>query len=520
MTQTVEQLSLAARQAAQARDWARVGACARELIRRPGASAEGHFLLGLAEKAARRPWAAVDAFRTAHAQDPGRYDAALEAASQLMALGRIGEAVQLVRESEAKLGRSPRYLQIAATVYLNAGLPSRAWPLFRQADALQPGIDSLRAGLAESSAFVGRVDEAAAIYRELLRKNPGHQRNHYALSRLRTATDTTHLDAMQAILEASGQRDERNIYLLYAIGKECEDLGRWDEAFDAYSRAGNAAARVAGYDVNDDVRLIDTIIDTCDAEWLDAGSAGADEVRTPMFVTGLPRSGTTLVERALGLHSQVESVGETWFLQQAIRRASGVESAERMVPAMIPAAAGARPGRIAEDYLSSVAYKRGGKPVFIEKFPENFLYLGFVAREFPGARVVHVHRHPMDNAFGLFKQSYFRYAYRLDDLAAFLPAWDRLVRHWRRLLGDRVVDVCYEDFVTQPDEEIRKLLAAVGLPFEEACLHIENNPAASNTASAVQVREPIHTSSIGHWRHFESGLSGLRAALQAAGVAT
>jgi len=518
VTPSAEQLSLAARQAAQRRDWTRVGACARELIRRPDGGAEGHFLLGLAEKAARRPWAAVDAFRTAHAQDAARYDAAVEAAAQLVALGRFGEAVQLVRSCEPRLDRSPRYLQMAATVYMNAGLPDRAWPLFRRADAVQPGVDSLRAGLAECSAFTGRVDEAVEIYRALLERNPAHQRNHYALSRLRRARDSTHLDAMQAILDASGQPDERNIYLLYAIGKECEDLGRWDEAFDSYSRAGTAAARVADYDVDDDVGLIDAIIETCDADWLAAGTTVTDEARTPVFVTGLPRSGTTLVERVLGLHSDVESAGETWFLQQAVRRASGIESSERMTAAMIPAAARSRPGCIAEDYLSNVAYKLGGKPVFVEKFPENFLYLGFIAREFPNARIVHVRRHPMDNAFGLFKQSYFRYAYRLDDLAAFLPAWERLVSHWWDVLGDRVIEVGYEDLVTNPDAEIRSLLGAADLPFEEACLKVENNPAASNTASAVQVREPMHTRSIGHWKHFEARLAPLQHRLRAAGL--
>ncbi len=518
MTRTTEQLSITARQAARARDWRRVGACARELIRRPDASAEGHFLLGLAEKAARRPRAAVDAFRTACTQDAARYDAAVEAAAQLVALGRFGEAVHLVRDCESRLDRSPRYLQMAATVYLNAGLPANAWPLFRQADALQPGIDALRAGLAECSVYVGRIDAAAEIYRELLARNPGHQRNHYALSRLQRATDSTHLDAMRAILETNGQPDERNIYLLYAIGKECEDLGRWDEAFDSYSRAGAAAARVAGYDVDDDVRLVDAIIETCDADWLTAGIAEPGDSRTPVFVTGLPRSGTTLVERVLGLHSGVESAGETWFLQQAVRRVSGIESSERMTAAMIPAAARSQPGRIGEDYLSNVVYKLDGKPAFIEKFPENFLYLGFIAREFPNARIVHVHRHPMDNAFGLFRQSYFRYAYRLEDLAAFLPAWERLATHWRNVLGDRIVDVRYEDFVTRPDAEIRRLLAAVGLPFEEACLHVENNLSASNTASAVQVREPMHTRSIGHWRHFASGLAPLEAHLRAEGV--
>lgn len=517
----IQQLSAAARQAVQANDWRQVKTCAKAILDRSRDNAEGYFLLGLVEKAANRIEPAIKSFSRAIRSDDSRYDAAVELAAQLLRAARHGEATTLLQRYEPLLKNSPLYLDMAGTVYTNAGLPENAWPLYIKANELQPGIDMLQANLAACSVFVGKIDEAQDIYRQLLKKNPNHQRNHYELSRLARATNSEHVDAMTAVLNSTSLPPERNIYIYYAIGKELEDLERWDEAFEYYRRAGDAAKSVADYDVQTDITLIDKVIEVCNADWIVDMPSGAmpdSNEKTPVFVVGLPRTGTTLTERILTSHSMVESVGESFFMQIVIKRESRVMTTDGMNPAIVEAAAKKDIRRIGKGYMEAIEYRFGDKPFFIEKFPENFLYLGFIAKAFPDAKIVHLKRDPMDTCFAMFKQSFFRYAYSLDDLGRYYVAYHRLYEHWRELLGERMIEVEYEQLVSDQEPQTRRLLDKLGLGFEEACLNFEKNKSASNTASTVQIREKIHGRSVRRWKRFEKQLEPLRNDLENAGI--
>ncbi|HLF31162.1 MAG TPA: sulfotransferase, partial [Xanthomonadales bacterium] len=170
-------------------------------------------------------------------------------------------------------------------------------------------------------------------------------------------------------------------------------------------------------------------------------------------------------------------------------------------------------------YLAAVGYRLEGRPLFIDKYPFNFLYLGFIARAFPQARIVYLRRNPMDACFAMYKQSFFRFAYTLEDLGAYYIAWERLRRHWQVVLGERIIEVEYESLVAEPEAQIRTLLERLGLAFEPACLDFHLNTAPSATASSVQVREPAHTRSVNKWLNFKRQLEPLRAQLEQAGLA-
>jgi tetratricopeptide (TPR) repeat protein len=514
-------LSVRARRAAQSKDWRTVRDCAQRLLAAEPADAEGYFLLGLAEKAGNRPLVAASAFARALELDAERYDAAVELASQYTVARRNGEAAALLGRYEDRLANSPRYLDMAGTVYVDIGLPERALPLYRKATALQPEIDLFQANRASCSVYLGEIDEAEAIYRRLLQRKPAHQRNHYHLSRLKKARDRTHVEAMLRVLDASRLPPDGNVFIYYAIAKELEDLGEWDEAFRYYTLGGNAVSGVAGYDAGDDIDLLEKVIEVCNAAWLARGPAPSIGTKTPIFIVGLPRTGTTLTERILSSHSAVSSLGETLFLPMVLRRESGVESAERMTAAMLEAAADKPMAAIAKGYLEAVDYRLGPEPYFIDKYPESFLYLGFIARAFPNARIVHLRRHPLDACFAMYKQVFtwaYRFSYNLGDLGRYYVAYDRLLRHWRAVLGERLVEVEYESLVTSHEAETRSLLERLGLDFEPACLDFSANRAASTTASSVQVREKIHARSVAKWRRFAAHLEPLRAQLAAAGI--
>lgn len=526
MTVSTSQIAANARRAVQAQDWNFVARSAAEILRRDPDNAEGFFLSGLVERVQQRPQKAIKAFQRTLELDAERYDAAVELANQFSIARRNPEVEALLTKYEGKLTNSPMYLDLAGTIYTEIGMPQKAWPLYKKAVELQPGVDLFQANLASCAVFLGKISEARDVFRALLKRFPHHQRNHWQLSRLEKARDDSHVRQMKESLAATNNSPDKNIYMYYAIAKELEDLEQWNESFEYYQKAGDAVCSVANYDVSTDVAIIDKVIEACDANWLmDSGgdSRNSENQKIPVFIVGLPRTGTTLTERIISSHSSVESLGETQFLQMVLRRESRVQSVEKMTPEMIDAVAATDMGKIADGYLEAARYRMGNEPMFIDKLPFNFLYLGFIARAWPEARIVSLVRNPMDACFSMYKQVFtwaYKFSYNLGDLAQYYIAYDRLSRHWREVLGDRYVEVSYEELVSDQESQTRHLLDRLGLDFEEACLHFDMNKAPSTTASSVQVREKVHTASVHKWRRFEEQLQPLEEALTNAGIAT
>jgi tetratricopeptide (TPR) repeat protein len=524
MTVSIEEIAGYARRAVQAQDWQTVARSADEILRHDENSAEGHFLWGLVERIQRRPQKAIQAFERVLEIDPERYDAAVELANQYSIARRNADAADLLARFEGKLSNSPMYLDLAGTIYTEIGMPQKAWPLYEKAVELQPGVDLFRANLASCAVFLGKIEAAGESFRKLLQRFPDHQRNHWQLSRLEKAKDDSHIREMQDVLARTNLSPDKNVYLYYAIGKELEDLGRWDEAFEYYGKAGDAVCSVAAYDITSDLAIIDKVIEVCDSEWLaDAAgdSATSEPDKTPIFIVGLPRTGTTLTERIIASHSRVESLGETQFLQMVLRRESGIESVEKMTPEMIGAVAKTDMGKIADGYMEVAMYRMGEEPMFIDKLPFNFLYLGFIARAWPDARIVSLVRNPMDSCFSMYKQVFtwaYKFSYDLETLGQYYVAYDRLQQHWRAVLGDRLIEVSYENLVADQENQTRLLLDRLGLDFEEACLNFDKNAAPSTTASSVQVREKVHSASVQRWKRFERQLQPVREILEKSGI--
>lgn len=511
-------LAAAGRQAVKARDWARVSACAMEISKRTPQDAEGPFLFGLAQKAAQRTESAARYFARAIELNGSRYDAGVELASQYILLNRYADARRLLDRYRPLLDDSPVYLNMAGQTYAAMSLYRDAYPLYKKAIAKQPRVEPFKANLASCAVYLGKIDEARSIYEGLLKRNPMHQKNHYELSQLGRAKNDAHIRKMLYVLQKSDPVPAKNIFIYYALGKEYEDLEQWDNSFKYYKKGGDAVKTVADYDVASDVEVMDRIISVCDAEWLADSPSAETGPRTPVFIVGLPRTGTTLTDRILSSHSQVQSAGETQLLQMVLKRNSQVKGVTGMTPEIVSAAAAADAAKIGRDYVDAISYRLSDEPLFIDKLPENVNYAGFIAKSWPDARIVHLRRHPMDACFAMYKQSYFRFAYSLDDLAEYYLAYDRMSRHWRETLGDRMVEVEYEKLVSSQEHETRRLIEALGLNFEETCLHFEQNVAAVATASSAQVREKAHTRSIDKWRHYADYLDPLRQRLLAGGV--
>ncbi len=524
MAINITQMSELARRAVRSQDWGTVAACATSILQQNPDSAEGYFLKGLVERVNNRPLFAAQAFEKALALDANRYDAAIELANQYSIARRNPEVAELLGQYSSKLDNSPMYLDLAGTIYIEIGLPEKAWPLYVKANQLQPGVDLFQANLAACGVYLGKISESRDLYRTLLKRFPKHQRNHYELARTSTAVDRTHIDQMQAILKQSDATADKNIFMYYALAKELEDLEQWQESFQYYKKAGDAVCQVANYDIADDIALIDKVIETCDADWLGKNtlkSENNNSQQTPIFIVGLPRTGTTLVERIVSSHSQVESLGETQFLQMMLRRESGLQTIEKMNPEIIEAAAQLDPALISAGYLDMVGYRLGESAFFIDKLPFNFLFLGFIAKAWPNARIIHLNRNPMDTCFSMYKQVFtwaYKFSYSLENLGQYYLAYERLHKHWQEVLKDRLIEVEYESLVSDTENQTRMLLDKLGLEFEQECLDFDKNSAPSTTASSVQIREKTHQRSIQRWTRFRDELEPLKSQLENAGI--
>ncbi len=442
--------------------------------------------------------------------------AAVQRATQLISQGRYRDARDYLSRETGHLPDDPRFLDMAGHAWFVMGRYEEAWPLFERAVALSPGEEMYLVHKAACAVYVGKTDDARSIYAGILKRNPKNRRIHYELAQLGRARNDDHVKQMLKALRKGPPAE--NIFLYYALGKEYEDLERWDSSFEYYKKGGDAVKTVSRYNVAEDVEIMDTIIDTCSADWLRADAATQRTEPTPIFVVGLPRTGTTLTDRILSSHSLVESAGESQLLQMVLRGGTRAGNEVGITPMQIKAAAKRDPAAIAKEFVTAVQHRVGDTPYFVEKLPENVLYLGFVAKSWPDAKIVHLRRHPMDACFAMYKQSYFRFAYSLEDLAEYYLAYDRLSRHWHDVLGARMVEVHYEDLVSDQETQTRRLLDRLGLEFEEACLHFDRNVAPVATASSVQVREKVHTRSVEKWKKFAAQLQPLKERLQAGGV--
>ena len=440
-----------------------------------------------------------------------RHSLALEA---LLRLGRRRAAGELLDAACALGAASPDALDALAFYARRLDRHELSSALYRRAAETAQDDAQLWYNLATSERSLGRLTAAAEACNRALRLEP--QRFGAVLLRselLRATPDTNHVDELRANL-AGDIGGAGRMFLAYALGKELHDLGRYDEAFQAFALGAQTRRQSLRYDVAEDERKL--------ARIRSAYSGQAPRSKTPssparhVFIVGLPRSGTTLTERILGALPGVHSNGETDNFAAALLRAAPPGAGD-----IFERCARADAAKVAEIY-EALAAPEGAAGTILEKLPMNYLYLGAIARALPEARFVWLRRQPLDSCFAMFRTLFgeaYPFSYDFEDLARYYAAYARLMDHWSATLGERVLAVDYEALVETPAAVAPRLARHCGLPWAETALEITNNRSASLTASAAQVREPIHGRSAGLWRHYERHLRPLAEHLQDAGVA-
>jgi hypothetical protein len=339
------------------------------------------------------------------------------------------------------------------------------------------------------------------------------------LAALRPATpERNYVDRFEAQLAKARPGGNGEVYLPFALHKQFHELRRYDDAWAALERGCKAKRKQVAYDIADDTRLVETLLQVCDRDFATATS-DVRQPAVPIFIVGMHRSGTTLLERMLAGHSRVGDAGETSSFHAEMELAT-----DRSAPAgpdrdTMLAARGADFDAVARGYARRAAWLSRGKPYFTEKLPQNFLNVGLIAKAIPEARFLHLVRDPMDTCFSNLRQLFSGaalYSYDQQELGAFYLLYRRTMAHWRQVLPGRVLDISYDALIDDPEAMARRVAAHCGLDFEPAMVDIERATGTVSTPSAGTARQGFRRDRGQVWRNYEGFLEPLRVALEPA----
>jgi tetratricopeptide (TPR) repeat protein len=362
--------------------------------------------------------------------------------------------------------------------------------------------------------FNGRLDDAEAELEACLRMRGAPARAALELARLRKQTpERNHLDDLARRLQIVAQSGEEPAAIHFARYKELEDLGRYDEAWDALAKGNALMFARQPHDPAYAERLFDKLIETCTPELLRTDGT-VHEGPQPIFVIGMPRSGTTVVDRLIANHPQVTLAGELDDFALQLRWAANHSvTFDEIILQRLPTLDFAELGR---RYLMQTQWRAEGKPFYTDKLPRNWMLAGLIRRALPQARIVHLVRDPMDVCFSNFRVMFadaFAHIYDLNALAAHYRQYRKVLAHWHAAMPGQILDVPYSDLVRDPETTMRGVLAFCGLEWDPACMDLTQNKSAVATLSTAQVREPIHARAFEEWRRYERQLEPLQDAL-------
>jgi tetratricopeptide (TPR) repeat protein len=420
--------------------------------------------------------------------------------------GKAREALEAAEAAETVVGSAAEALDALGAIFGLLGLHDRARSLFQRVVASCADVPQYLFNLAATERMTGQLADAEAHCDAALALDCTYGLAHYLRSDLRIQTSKrNHVAEMEAVIAEGRLPPQSEVLLRFALGKECEDLEQYGRAF-AHVDAGCALQRrLIGPNRTSGIAEIERIIASHSKDWIAAAPKGY-AAAAPVFVTGLPRTGTTLVERIIASHPKMTSVGETSAFAAELARMSANGSS------------GGDPEGLGRNYMEAATVLR--LPVnkrFIDKTLENYLYCGLIHVSLPAAKIILVKRRAMDACWAIYKahfQGKFPFSYDQIEVAEYYLAYRRLTQHWKATLPpEALLEINYEDIVRDQEAASRRMIAFAGLPWDDEVLRFHESPAPSATASAVQVRRPVYASSVRKWRHHADHLAPMRARL-------
>jgi len=497
--------------------------------------ADAWFLCGLIAAHNRQFAKAADILLKAIELAPANAEYRAELSRQYIALRQYRRALDCAAQALSLRPGDVPTLNTLGVVFSHAGEHARALDCFEAATGMlqQPGRSGrfssgwraeLYFNFAAALKFAGRFDAAESACETAIALQPQLYRAHSALAQLRRqTTGKNHLARLQALRDKVSSATDQ-LHLGHAIAKELEDLGEFTAALENLQWAKQRQVQRVAYRPATDAALFDRVRALFGRElFRSAVPAGGCDNPEPIFVVGMPRTGTTLVEQILGSHSSVFAAGELLAFPLQVKEMTGSESEEVLDIATMEQSLRLDMAALGAAYIDSTRPRTGHSPHFIDKLPLNFMYLGLIRLALPGAKLICLRRDPMDTCLSNYRQLFatgfrhYYYSYDLLDCGRYYLRFDQLIRHWQEVLPGGLLELDYEELVTDPEAAAKKLVAYCGLPWEQQCLDFHHRGASVATASAVQVRQPIYQNAIGRWRRYGDAMQPLYELLSAAG---
>ncbi len=441
---------------------------------------------------------------------PGFDDARLNLARVLKENDQLEEAVNCTAQATLVNPRNPLAHYLHGSMLALMRRYEDAIDAYRESIRLRAHNPAAWVGLGNLLKTLGRQEESIEAYREALRLRPGFGEVWWSLANLKTFRfSDAELAAMEQGLEDTAEDDDDRVHFLFALGKAAEDRGDFKAAFARYDEANSSQRMRLMYDPVDTEVKHERIRDTFSTEVLAARVTPPADEAVPIFIVGLPRSGSTLLEQILASHPLVDGTAELPDLARVIAEISLCQAGMRY-PEAVTRLDTSELHELGLMYLQRTRRHRSGKPFFTDKMPNNFSSIGLIHLILPQARIIDARRHPLDSLLGCYKQHFAlgqSFTYDLVELGEFYLEYRRIMEHWHAVLPGRVLELRYENIVREQEDMTRRLLDYCGLPWDPRCLRFHETERAVHTASSEQVRQPLYDSSVNHWRNFREQLA-------------
>ena len=496
------------------------GQTCQEILTRAPKLPQGHFLVGLVALELQDRKTAFQAFGSVTKLEPTNSAAWAQLAKLFMSEGMVARADEALSNACKNKPQDPLVQDLLGTVYSLMGEYDEAFKWYSRAIKKRPQFPPFLLNLANNQVYRGATGAAIGLFEQAIELQPNSPQAHWSLSGTRKATDTTHIDTLTRLAATPNLPPREQSFYFYAIGKQYEDLERWDDAFAAFSKGAAARRQTVEYDEPAEVAMFDYLKQTFTENWLTSKGAGNSDAG-PIFILGQPRTGTTLVERIVSSHSRVHSAGELQQFSLGIRRLTNHRDPKRFSADLFRVAKELDPADLGGVYLDTTRRVRGDTPHFVDKLPQNYLCIPLILAALPNAKILHLTRNPMDACFASFKQLFadaYLHSYDQQEMARHHARYRDLMKTWRERFGDRFLDLSYEQTVADLEPNARRVIEFLQLPWEDQCLDFHAQSSGVATASAVQVREPAHTRSVGRWRRYERQLAPMLHSLKDAGI--
>ena len=518
----IERWHREAEHAVNVREYRRAHELCMRILERAPTFSDAFFLLGIIAAEHGNFGKAADVIGRALRLDPARADYRAHLGRCLIALDRPREAMEAALHALSLEPSDALTLDTIGVVLARCGAHAESVEPFHKAVGLAPDKPSFLYNLGTSLQFKGDFAGSEAAFRKCLLLDSAHFRAWSGLAQVAKSLQPGDVSRLESALDSATDPDAE-LHLCHALARYCESVGDYTRSF-AYLERGKRRKRAAlAPPPYTDAELFTAIRETCSREFLREPAPG-HETSEPIFIVGMPRTGTTLVERILSSHPAVFAAGELTNFGVMVKRAAGTRSRYVLDPETLRAAAKIDFAAVGNEYVASTRPRTGRTPRFIDKMPLNFQYAGLIARALPNARIICLRRNPLDTCLSNYRQlfatgfSYYNYAYDLLDTGRYYLGFDALARHWRESLVDNYCEVHYEAVVEDTELQARRLVAFCGLEWDPACLAFHKNAAPVATASSVQVRQPIYRTSLNRWKNYEAQLTPLRELLTKGGV--